>query len=284
MKDILQTLVIAMSIGLIVFCMVIIFDRNSGSIEWNKRSEQVRAEAERTSENVDKYVKKGKRVYTKLKEMEDEDIGARPAEPKVVPPPPVVSTTPAPTTPNKPLPMSIPTVAPSNSAGYQIQIGRLSGNTPDLSSFVAIQHLGALRVELSGADKRVVLGNFANRSQADAALAEVRRLGFGDAFVTIPTTINNTIATPKSSIAAASLYTVQVVANKYPVGSDYKPLAKWGSLYQEKNADLTKIMLGTFKDETAARNVLQNVKAQGFDGAFIKTVTWSTINSWQKIN
>ncbi len=274
-----------MAIGLIVFCIVIIFDRNSDSIEWNKRAAQVREEAERTSENVDRYVKKGKRVYTKLKEMEDEDIGAHPAEPKVTPPPTPhpATTTPAP----KPVLMNIPTVAAGNASGFQVQVGRLSAASPDLSSFSAVQHLGNLRIEPAGADKRVMLGTYTSRPEADRILAEVRRLGFGDAFIAVAqpaatVTVANT--KPKANTAAGTLYVVQVVANKYPVGSDYKSLANLGGLYQEKNPDLTKIMLGVFKDEAAARNALQTAKDQGFGGAFIKTTNWSTVNTWQKIN
>ncbi len=283
MKDIFQTLMIAMALGLIVFCMVIIFDRNSESIEWNKRAAQVREEAERTSENVDKYVKRGKRVYTKLKEIENEDISSSPPEPKpIVQPRPVVATPPV-TTPNKPQPMNIPTLATTTAAGgYQVQVGRLSATSPDLTSFANIRHLGDLRIELSGTDKRVVLGNFAARSQADVALAEVRRLGFGDAFVATATT--NAPTTLKDMPTSGGLFVVQVVANKYPVGSDYKSLAKLGALYQEKSPNLTKIMLGTFKDENTARRTLQSVKEQGFSGAFIKTVNWTTVNAWQKIN
>lgn len=301
MKDILQTLLIAMAIGLIVFCVVIIFDRNSNSIEWNKRAAQVRAEAERTSENVDNYVKKGKRVYSKLKEMEEEDIGSHPVEPKITPPPPtpkpVVAANTPPVSANKPLPMSTPTLS-SGGTVYQLQVGRLSSNTPNLSSFAALQPLGTLSTELNGGDHRVILGNFANRNQADAALATVRNMGFGDAFVV--TRNNNNVVTTNSNntklIAAATgnnaampvatvggLFVVQVVANQFPVSSDYKSLSVLGSIFQEKNPDLTKIMLGTFKDEATARKALQTVKDKGFSGAFIKNTNWSTINNWQRI-
>ena len=212
MKDILQTLLIAMAIGLIVFCGVIIFDRNSGSIEWNKRAAQVREEAERTSENVDNYVKKGKRVYSKLKEMENEDIGSRPAEPKITPPP-APKPLPTPTSANKPL--------PTLTSAHAI--------TPNLSSFAALQPLGTLSTELNGGDHRVILGNFAQRAQADATLATVRSLGFGDAFVVTRNNAssNMTAANANQSLSNATssnstltpaatsggLFVVQVVAN-----------------------------------------------------------------------
>ena len=298
MKDILQTLLIAMAIGLIVFCGVIIFDRNSGSIEWNKRAAQVREEAERTSENVDNYVKKGKRVYSKLKEMENEDIGSRPAEPKITPPP-APKPLPTPTSANKPLP-TLTSANANTGIYYQLQVGRLSNSTPNLSSFAALQPLGTLSTELNGGDHRVILGNFAQRAQADATLATVRSLGFGDAFVVTRNNAssNMTAANANQSLSNATssnstltpaatsggLFVVQVVANQFPVSSDYKSLSVLGSLFQEKNPDLTKIMLGTFKDEASARKALQTVKDKGFSGAFIKNTNWSTINTWQRIN
>lgn len=296
MKDIIQTLLIAMVIGLVVFCSVIIFDRNSDSIEWNKRAEQVRQEAERTSENVDKYVKKGKRVITKLKEMEEEDISSVPAEPNI-PKAPSPKSTPNTVTPKPQTIVSANLPIPNTPNGiyYQLQVGRLSSAEPNLSSFATLQSLGTLSTELNGGDQRVILGNFNNREQADAALSTARSKGFADAFVITRNTAtalnkvaNKDIKQPTENLAQTTpttngIYVVQIVANQFPVSSDYKSLATLGSLFQEKNPDLTKIMLGPFKDEAAARRVLLVVKEKGYNSAFLKSTNWNTLNKWQKI-
>lgn len=294
-KDIIQTLGIALVIGLVVFCLVVLVDRNAGTIEWNKRTPRMEEEAERVSENLDKYVKKGKRIYNKIQEVNDDETPPKP-------------TTPPKTTPARPAPAQIPVAAPvqalavplPSGSSYTIQVGRLSERTPDLQSFGSLQDLGSLNVETTNKDRRVLLGSFANRVQVDALLAEVRKRGYSDAFVTTykPQNIStNTGVAAKTketaskekitqtTVQAPSGYVVQVVANRFLVLSTYKGLVKYGTLYKEYDAprDLTKILLGTFENEVAAQKALEIVRSQGFDKAFVRPVEAKSAATWKKL-
>lgn len=312
-KDIAQTLGIALAIGLVVFCLVVIFDRNAGSINWNSKRSRIDNEAERVSENVDKYVRRGKKIYTKLKEMEDDET--TPATPK---PPAAKVTTTATTTPippkaeaptaqtpqSRPMLMS-PTAAVADEKGpFVIQVGRLSAKTPTIETFSNIKKLGNLYVAPSGSDQKVVLGTFTDRTKAETVLTQVRGMGYSDAFLskevpkagssqllttvaqkTVPPAAATTADASKTTTKTPDGFVVQVVANKFPVLSTYKSLASLGKLYQEQDAtvQLTKIMLGTYQDEETARQILQTVKKQGFENAFVKKVDGKTINSWKKL-
>ncbi len=315
-KDIAQTLGIALGIGLIVFCLVVIFDRNANNINWNSRRDRIDTEAERVSENVDKYVRRGKKIYTKLKEMEtDDNAPAKPGTTTTTTPPPTSTVaakpTPPPPTATRPIQTTTATVSTTMTADQQgpfvIQVGRLSSKTPTIEAFSGIKKFGTIYVSPSGTDKKVVLGTFTDRTKAESALSQIRSLGYVDAFLSKETpkagnsqllamSDKSNTAANTSNIKPASAgtgtttkandgFVVQVVANKFPVLSTYKSLSSLGKLYQEQDAatQLSKIMLGTYQDEETARQILQTVKKNGFENAFIKKVEGKTINSWKKL-
>ena len=98
---------------------------------------------------------------------------------------------------------------------------------------------------------------------ADISMAGAKRVSYGDL---LP--------------AVSTAYFIQLASLSRSNGNvaDYKNLIKYGNIYKMYRESSTKIKLGYFTDKYEANKVLNNVKAQGYNDAFITTESLSTAN------
>lgn len=179
-----------------------------------------------------------------------------------------------------------------NTGQYAVQIGLLTNNNFNLQQFGDITDLGNINSEQSSnGNKRILLGYYTNRAQADQVLSMVRDRGYKDAFIykvpekTIAATANTTKKATLKSGVRPNAYMVQIAALGEPKINDYKRLGTLGSLYflYEADRDLTKVMIGPYDSQTEANEVLRELKIRGLYNAFSKQITENEAKKLEKI-
>ncbi len=98
---------------------------------------------------------------------------------------------------------------------------------------------------------------------ADINMAGAKRVAYGDLLPAI-----------------SNAYFIQLASLSRSKGNvaDYKNLIKYGNIYKMYRQSSTKIKLGYFTDKYEANKVLRNVKAQGYNDAFITSESLNTSN------
>ncbi len=160
--------------------------------------------------------------------------------------------------------------------GWSIQLAAVSaGKQPDLKPFEAkLGTLGPIYVTTERGMKKVRLGPFELRSDAEAALAIVRARGFKQAFI-VREQGSETPAGPPSPAPGtitqpgAGPYKVQVGAFSSMRFFDESKLLDLGIIEKRPKGKLTVVLLAGFEDLEDARAAARKAEARGFKGAFV---------------
>jgi len=188
---------------------------------------------------------------------------------------------------------------------YKIQVGAYA--QASLTNYANIQHLGTLYLEQTNSDlKRVLLGDFTLKNEAEKALQELQKLGYSDAFIT--TRQHETekqyviakmeqaalIQASKKTTAKAMSESVNVATNAVADNEvvhyiiqlgvyktvDYNwfvEASKLGEIFVQIKNNTTYVSLGVFKSREKAEKVLKQLKGNTYyKKSFIKT----DVNSW----
>ncbi len=178
-------------------------------------------------------------------------------------------------------PPTTPPTGPSArpATGWSIQLAAVSANrTPDLSRFEQkLGTLGPIYTTVEGGMKKVRLGPFELRSDAEAALAIVKARGFREAFIVresgataaSPDTSPSATAPGQISRPGAGPYKVQVGAFSSMRFFDESKLLDLGIIEKRPKGNLTVVLLSGFEDLEDARAAARMAAARGFKGAFV---------------
>jgi hypothetical protein len=346
MKGIMELLGTAMFLGIVAFILFLMYQRNTHTFaQWGNKLDKYSTEADQVSQKVDRVAKALPRIYKKMRdEVNDIDDSTVESVEETAPAPTPPSPQPKPTVTVEPRPSAQPpinysprpevyntaattqrttttpqatppatTVAtvqlppPTAKGAYKIQVGRLTEGVNG-ALFNQLQTMGVVSYQNNGTDQVVLLGNYATKADADKVLAQVRKVGFKDAFVKMPssnstakkattntekcdcpkqgegaaaTTTTTTITTPPNG----KVYVVQLGASQFPVLGKAKTLSNLGKIYTDYNAktDLTKIMLGSFATPAQADAALQVAKKIGFSKAFVKNIAATDMKNWKVV-
>ena len=345
MKGIMELLGTALMVGLVVFVLFSLYQRNTHTFsEWGSKLDTYSNEADQVSQRVDKVAKALPRIYKKMKDevnevdatddinpvMEENIPKATPA-PVVSPKPtaavapksaqPPINYTPRPEvyhtanrTATAATPPAIAPVAdlplPTAKGTYKIQVGRLTEGVNGVL-FSQLQTLGVVSYQNNGNDQVVLLGNYATKTDADKILRKVRKMGFQDAFIKMPSSsasansktattttekcncpkenststalLNTSIVSPPMPATNGNVYVLQLGASQFPVLGKAKTLGSFAKIYTDYNAktDLTKIMLGSFATQAEAQKALAAAQKIGFTKAFVKHIKASEMKNWK---
>lgn len=346
MKGIMELLGTAMFLSIVAFILFLMYQRNTHTFaQWGNKLDKYATEADQVSQKVDRVAKALPRIYKKMKdevndiddpagESVEETVSSTPppapqpkptvtVEPRFSAQPPInhsprpevyntattaqrtTTTTTPKTTPIATTVATVQLPSPTAKGAYKIQVGRLTEGVNGVL-FNQLQTMGVVSYQNNGSDQVVLLGNYATKADADKVLTQVRKVGFKDAFVKVPsagstaskTTTNtekcncpkqgesaNTSATTITTPANGKVFVVQLGASQFPVLGKAKSLSNWGKVYTDYNAqtDLTKIMLGSFATPTQADAALQAAKKIGFSKAFVKNITATDMKNWKVV-
>lgn len=166
---------------------------------------------------------------------------------------------------------------------YIVRLGVFS--EPPTEKLTKLSEIGKIYLQAHPTNPNlntVSLGVFASKSQANAALAAAKNQSFKDAYVT---TANNQLVDANtgkglyylpdeyktSSNTCVVQYVIQLSAAQRPNVGNFKTLLNMGNLFTEYDPakDVSKVFVGPFEDEATANRALQQVKAKGFNQAFI---------------
>ncbi len=151
-------------------------------------------------------------------------------------------------------------------AVYVIQLGAFS--SPKVSDFQKLKKVGYLYTESIGKIHRVLLGRFENPTLAKSVLAEVKALGFKDAFVS------------NRKIDAGNMaYGVQVQSYNKGERIEWEKWRVFKSVYVYLTADdKVKVLIGSYNDLKTANLNLQTVREKGHERAYIKHINRGLIH------
>ncbi|MGB1242052.1 MAG: SPOR domain-containing protein [Chitinophagales bacterium] len=168
---------------------------------------------------------------------------------------------------------------------YIIRLGVFS--EPPTEKLTRLSEIGKIYLQAHPTNPNlntVSLGVFASKSQAEAALTAAKQQSFKDAFIT---SANNQLIDANSGkglyylpdevekIPAGSVcveeYVIQLSAAQRPNVGNFKTLLNMGNLFTEYDPkrDVSKVFVGPFEDKATASQALQEVKAKGFNQAFV---------------
>ena len=214
----------------------------------------------------------------------DDETKTEPAPPVIIPDEPQPPVPPVVVIPDEPEPPAPPVVEVEGSDVYKIQLGVF--RTPDLNKFSNLNDLGTLEIEQATTRlKRVLLGSYATRSQANQTLVVAKNRGYRDAFVRkakgksapppppasdpVVVGVDTDEGTSKSSVLR-TVYKIQLGAFGKVDLSKFGILAHIGQLVTEDAPNgLKRVHLGRFDKKSDALAALPEVKQKGFKGAFI---------------
>jgi hypothetical protein len=149
---------------------------------------------------------------------------------------------------------------------YSIQL--MASQNPQVTQFQAIKEIGYIFSEKAGKFQRIFLGKFEDLNQANTKLAQVKSLGFGDAF------LSKRIIDP-----ADMVYTVQLQTYGAEQPIEWDKWRAYENLYVNLAGDgKIKLMAGTFNDIKSVNEELQAIRAKGVKGAFIKHINTAFIH------
>lgn len=316
MKNLLQTFFGALVFGLLVYFLFVVYDKNKDRIGWGETNKKLSEEAEQVSRNVDKSVRKVKKVYDKVKkEMNEGDGSTAPPSPDGLSGADKSTPTTTPTGNNTPRGNTTSTTTTSNvipetvvtppqnttsgsggtaansndSTPYDIQLGLVKNSAYKPETWRVLSDLGTLSVQsIPDNRKKIVLGTFYGRSRAEEALKIVKSRGFTDAFL-LSGAQANTVNLPQIDFNKRRLtsnsYMIQLAAMRSPQAKKWKDMRKLGNIYFEYAADLdiTKILIGPYQNETEAAQALQEAKTKGYPRAFTRRLTIHEVANMEQV-
>ena len=189
------------------------------------------------------------------------------------------STSPTQTVATKPAPAAVV----DEKGNYIVRLGVFS--EPPTEKLTRLSEIGKIYLQPHPTNPNlntVSLGVFASKSQANAALTAAKKQNFNDAYVT---TANNQLVDANAgkglyylpdeykttTDACVEQYVIQLSAAQRPNVGNFKTLLNMGNLFTEYDPakDVSKVFVGPFEDKATANRALQQVKAKGFNQAFV---------------
>ena len=143
---------------------------------------------------------------------------------------------------------------------YTVQVGTFLD--AKRSDFSAIEDAGFIHaVRLEGNLYQVYAGGFDKRSDADQALAIIKKKGYTNAFVQ-----------ERQPAEGNTVTVIQLGLKNTTKGIDWDPYLRAGTLYTIINGDKLKLVTGLYAGVNEAKGDLSDIRKQGFSDAFIKNV------------
>ena len=161
---------------------------------------------------------------------------------------------------------------------FGIQIASLVVE-PDLSEYAKAKVLGDLEVMRDGQRRRIRVGYFQTRREAQQAAQQARQLGYAGSFVVefAPSSIELAVAEGTKSVAGpqptTGQYRVQLAALSKPENFDRSLATDLGTLETEARGALTVFFIDGITSLEAAQNIQARAKALGFVGPYILELT-----------
>ena len=193
---------------------------------------------------------------------------------------PVSTPTPAPTAPKN----TFNNTTPSNfqaivSSGFAVQIAAIRpSKIINLEAYKRkLAAFGEVYVKESTDYNRVRVGVFNTKQEAESAKSRIRSAGYGSAYVVTEEGVTSKSGAPELFTSRSSLttsapsveYKIRLAALKNTGNVDRNILNNYGRVETTQSKGLTIFYLAGFNDLNAANSVLQNVKNQGYPGAFL---------------
>lgn len=306
MKNIVETFVSALVLGLVIYVVFMAFQNQNANIKTNDNIEKRTREAEKATETVKETNEKVQNVIRNKQQTTPANPTAPPTSSKpgartggsAANQP--ASTPPANTSPpagarsgaSGTQPAATSTTAPADNSPFFIQLGLVKENAYNPKNYQALADLGVVSTEPAPNNyRRILLGAFYGRIRAEQILAIAKQRGFTDAFI-IPATGGkpaSAISTPKKPTLAnrlsTSSYVVQLAAMRSTEGKNIKDMRKWGTVYYEYAADrdITKILVGPYASEADAQVIATVAKASGYPKAFTRRLTVADLANIEEV-
>jgi len=176
---------------------------------------------------------------------------------------------------------------------YAVQLE--SSRKPNLNDYNSIRDLGTIYTYQGAQNKgltRVRIGYYTSRKSAARIQKKIRVQGFPDAYITKVRNTENIYDDTLSSENPAQIlsrkppqkntdithqdnvysYIIQLESSYRPNLADYDRIRQYGPVYTKKDTtgrNLTYVRMGNYNSHAAARQMLEKVRAEGFNDAYI---------------
>lgn len=171
---------------------------------------------------------------------------------------------------------NVPTIT-----GYAVQVAAV--RRLDMNSYTNLSPIGNVYYQNLGNVYKIRVGVFATRAEAKAALSDVKRSGYSDAFVveesvaniggTSVTTSNNTTSgsttTTSSGDFSGGGFMVRLGAYRNPQNFDRNSVSQMGYIEQRRSGPYTIMLLSGFRTLSEARSAQSRVQSAGYSDAFV---------------
>ena len=278
MKNLIQSFLFALTVAVVAYCALFIFNGNKKGYTVTKKTTQ------KEQPKSDYVTKKADDKLPQEKEVPENTPPANTSQetPMVDKTPPTADIEEDETEVLDPVTVSAETYS-DDGTFYRIQIGVISPQNTNYEPFRILQGLGNLYSDpMPDGRKRIILGDFYDKKQAQMVLAEAKKQGFKDSFIKEirPDYLEETADSPEETADNNSNSTNQNVAYQVRLGvfSQPPPVKKLSTLndlgkvnMQLSDDGYTIVALGTFTNRAEALEMLTKVRERGFADAFIAT-------------
>ncbi len=169
-------------------------------------------------------------------------------------------------------------VMDENARYYFIQLAAYAQSNGHLSNFSSVQEYGKLFRFYKSSNVKIRLGHYESRAEADRVLAEVKKRGFKDAFVTIDILSSSTYDIISSASAGNSAgwindynpstsFKVKLASYNNPLNFDIDKAIDLGRLEQWTKGSFTIFILGGYESYEAAVKAKNAAIKRGFKDA-----------------
>ncbi|MBK6612438.1 MAG: SPOR domain-containing protein [Sphingobacteriales bacterium] len=196
---------------------------------------------------------------------------------------PTDSHTPPPTTENTPsntnttdtqpyTPATDDTPPRKGDGDFLIQLSVLDGAVQGKANLQQkLAKFGELQEDFTDAgQRRLLIGDYQTKEEAEAAAKKIRKLGFPKAFAIEKSGLSPATMSQKNTVSRAGNYYIKLGSFTNPPLEKFTAFADIGKITTQKNTDgSTLVFLGKFTDRQKANEALYKVKKQGLKDAFI---------------
>jgi len=269
-RNLFQTFLVTLSIGLVVFCVAVIFnnglhhaisDRHNPNKSKTVAQEQNRREAEKIGGKIADKVTEGiNSINNNMRNFAEEK--SKEEQANRVP------------EQDSRFERTEYNYADDDASNQQfaIQLGYFKPQNVKLDVYATLNDLGKLYTTDGWSNnKRVLLGNYTTRSQAEAALTEAKLRGFQDAFITAT---KAPISTMGGGLANGSHIMIQLSAQRSFIVDSFKDVTALGAIWTDYDAslDITRVLIGPFKSAEAAQTALKTLRNSGYNKAYTRNI------------
>jgi hypothetical protein len=298
-KDLFQTFFYTLTVGFVVFCLVALLNKKKFTFNWEHPNDnEWQQKTDDASEKVDDIVDKSKQLYDAYEEiekknrMQDEIEDDVSKEVEATFEDEAYNYTEDKTTTKTVAADTKQQWSPKKEM-YVVQLGLFAQNQVELGNYNTITDLGKLYTETNRTNKKILLGNYASRYEAQQVLDEVKARGFEDAFLTVRRTAvrtndtavktnqndgavvteNNTMAAKQTDLGNTRM--IQLMAMRDFSIDAFEIATTYGAVYTnyDANRGITRVLLGHFKNETELQLTLEKLQRIGFNEAYARTLS-----------